>query len=359
MPSAKRRAPTRGRRSRMRYRRPDPCRDAIATAPRSLLRRYRQDPWPLQCHRWASKVVARQTGEPHDRHGNLVRCEAADEQSGLGEMLCVRRQRHLPQTRTRRINERCRAVGQADHGVGAGDAQPRHGLDSRSSPARRSRQLHLGGRMTADRDSPPQLVLRRHRVDTRDVAHRHPPRDRPPPAAHAGLRFIAAVVKKFGDDQAGQLAALIAYYAFVSIFPLLLVFVTILGFVLAGASRDQEKIVHGTLGQFPILSDSLEAACAERQRRRAGDRHRRHAARRHGHYERRAEHVQQHLGRAPQEPAQLPHLAPAQSRDARDPRHADDRLDGRRGLRRRELSRRASPSSQACSSPSPSTSRSS
>ncbi len=73
-----------------------------------------------------------------------------------------------------------------------------------------------------------------------------------------GVRFIAAVFKKFTDDQAGQLAALIAYYAFVSIFPLLLVFVTILGFVLQGHQSDQEKIVHGTLGQFPVLSDSLK-----------------------------------------------------------------------------------------------------
>jgi membrane protein len=73
-----------------------------------------------------------------------------------------------------------------------------------------------------------------------------------------GARFVAAVYKKFSDDQAGQLAALIAYYAFVSIFPLLLVFVTILGFVLQGHPDDQEKIVHGTLGQFPILSDSLK-----------------------------------------------------------------------------------------------------
>jgi membrane protein len=73
-----------------------------------------------------------------------------------------------------------------------------------------------------------------------------------------GVRFVAAVYKKFADDHAGQLAALIAYYAFVSIFPLLLVFVTILGFVLQGHPSDQEKIVHGTLGQFPILSDSLK-----------------------------------------------------------------------------------------------------
>jgi membrane protein len=73
-----------------------------------------------------------------------------------------------------------------------------------------------------------------------------------------GVRFVAAVYKKFSDDQAGQLAALIAYYAFVSIFPLLLVFVTVLGFVLQGHPGDQQKIVHGTLGQFPVLSDSLK-----------------------------------------------------------------------------------------------------
>ena len=40
------------------------------------------------------------------------------------------------------------------------------------------------------------------------------------------LAFPVAVWKKFGDDQAGNLAALIAYYGFVATFPLLLVFVT-------------------------------------------------------------------------------------------------------------------------------------
>jgi YihY family inner membrane protein len=70
--------------------------------------------------------------------------------------------------------------------------------------------------------------------------------------------FVAAVIKKFGDDQAGQLAALIAYYAFVSIFPLLLVLVTILGFVLQGDPGEQKKILDGALGQFPVLSNSLK-----------------------------------------------------------------------------------------------------
>ncbi len=73
---------------------------------------------------------------------------------------------------------------------------------------------------------------------------------------HVG--FIAAVVKKFGDDQAGQLAALIAYYGFVSLFPLLLVLVTILGFVLQGDPGEQKRILDGALGQFPIVSDQLK-----------------------------------------------------------------------------------------------------
>jgi membrane protein len=49
---------------------------------------------------------------------------------------------------------------------------------------------------------------------------------------HAWLAVPVAVWKKFGDDQAGNLAALIAYSALVAIFPLLLVLVTVLDIVL-------------------------------------------------------------------------------------------------------------------------------
>jgi YihY family inner membrane protein len=72
------------------------------------------------------------------------------------------------------------------------------------------------------------------------------------------LGFLIGVIKKFGDDQAGQLAALISYYAFVSLFPLLLVFVTILGFILQGDPGEQHKILDGTLGQVPIIRDQLK-----------------------------------------------------------------------------------------------------
>src|SRR5450755_1019156 len=71
------------------------------------------------------------------------------------------------------------------------------------------------------------------------------------------LSFPAAVIKKFGDDQGGQLAALIAYYGFVSLFPLLLVLVTALGFVLEGDPGEQQEILNGALGQFPIVSSEL------------------------------------------------------------------------------------------------------
>jgi membrane protein len=71
------------------------------------------------------------------------------------------------------------------------------------------------------------------------------------------LAFVAAVFKKFSEDQAGQQAALIAYYAFVSLFPLLLVLVTVLGFVLQGDPSEQKRILDGTLGQFPLVSDQL------------------------------------------------------------------------------------------------------
>ena len=76
------------------------------------------------------------------------------------------------------------------------------------------------------------------------------------------VSFVAAVIKKFGDDQAGQLAALIAYYGFLSLFPLLLVFVTVLGFVLQGNASAQSSVVHSTLSQFPIIGTELQKHAA-------------------------------------------------------------------------------------------------
>jgi YihY family inner membrane protein len=71
------------------------------------------------------------------------------------------------------------------------------------------------------------------------------------------LALPIAVFKKFGDDQAGNLAALIAYYGFFSMFPLLLVFVSVLGLVLRGDPRLQHSIVHSALRDFPVIGDQI------------------------------------------------------------------------------------------------------
>jgi membrane protein len=74
---------------------------------------------------------------------------------------------------------------------------------------------------------------------------------------HAVLAFPIAVFKKFGDDRAGYLAALIAYYAFASIFPLLIAFVSILGLVLQNNPSLEHTLINGTLAQFPVIGDAI------------------------------------------------------------------------------------------------------
>jgi len=74
---------------------------------------------------------------------------------------------------------------------------------------------------------------------------------------HAVLAIPIAVLRKFSDDQAGGYAALIAYYAFVAIFPLLLVFTTVLGFVLQGDPEAYDRVVNTTLAQIPVIGESV------------------------------------------------------------------------------------------------------
>jgi len=75
---------------------------------------------------------------------------------------------------------------------------------------------------------------------------------------HSWLGFPFAVVKKFGDDEAGKQAALIAYYGFFSLFPLMLVFVTVLGFFLGHNSHLQSEIEHSVLSRFPVVGDQIK-----------------------------------------------------------------------------------------------------
>lgn len=86
-------------------------------------------------------------------------------------------------------------------------------------------------------------------------------------ALHRGLRALDqwqrrtpvvapayAVQKKFGDDQLGQFVVALGWYGFVSIFPLLLVVTTILGFI--GIASLGHTIV-STLHNFPVIGENF------------------------------------------------------------------------------------------------------
>jgi YihY family inner membrane protein len=72
-----------------------------------------------------------------------------------------------------------------------------------------------------------------------------------------GLAFPVAVFKKFGDDQAGNLAALIAYYGFVATFPLLLLFVTVLDITLRNNPQLQNTLINSALAHYPVIGDMI------------------------------------------------------------------------------------------------------
>jgi YihY family inner membrane protein len=69
--------------------------------------------------------------------------------------------------------------------------------------------------------------------------------------------FPAAVLKKFLDDRGSHLGALIAFWGFFSLFPLLLAFVSILGFLLEGDPGFQQDVLNSTVAQIPVIGDQL------------------------------------------------------------------------------------------------------
>jgi YihY family inner membrane protein len=76
---------------------------------------------------------------------------------------------------------------------------------------------------------------------------------------HGVIGFPWAVLQKFGNDQAGGKAALMAYYGLFALFPLLLLFTTILGFVLSGHPAVRQQLIDSALGNFPVIGDQLRS----------------------------------------------------------------------------------------------------
>ena len=61
----------------------------------------------------------------------------------------------------------------------------------------------------------------------------------------------------FRKHRSGRNAALIAHFAFLSVFPLLLVFTTVLGFVLQSRPKLREDIIDSALEQLPFLGQQI------------------------------------------------------------------------------------------------------
>jgi YihY family inner membrane protein len=74
---------------------------------------------------------------------------------------------------------------------------------------------------------------------------------------HRAPAFTVGVVKKYGDDRGGQLAALLTYYGFLAMFPLLLVFVTVLGYLLHDNPSLRHDLLDSALADFPIVGEQL------------------------------------------------------------------------------------------------------
>jgi YihY family inner membrane protein len=75
---------------------------------------------------------------------------------------------------------------------------------------------------------------------------------------HRWAAVPSAVVRKYSDDRAGQLAGQISHAGFLSIFPMLLVLLTLVGIVLDGHHGAQNDIINSALRQFPVLGSDLK-----------------------------------------------------------------------------------------------------
>jgi YihY family inner membrane protein len=74
---------------------------------------------------------------------------------------------------------------------------------------------------------------------------------------HRTTAVVAATVAKYAEDGAGRLADLLAYAAFLSVFPLLLVLFTLVEVLLFGHPAVQKDVVDAALRQFPDVGDEL------------------------------------------------------------------------------------------------------
>jgi membrane protein len=76
--------------------------------------------------------------------------------------------------------------------------------------------------------------------------------------SHKVLAFPIAVVKRYGEDEAGRQAALVTYYGFLAIFPLLMIFITVLGIIGSSNPELEARITRNVFQLFPALGTDLQ-----------------------------------------------------------------------------------------------------
>jgi uncharacterized BrkB/YihY/UPF0761 family membrane protein len=77
---------------------------------------------------------------------------------------------------------------------------------------------------------------------------------------HRALAFPYAVVKRYGEDRGGWLGSLVAYYGFFSLFPLLVVFVTVATWVLGDHPELLQHILEAVWSRVPFVAAGLQSS---------------------------------------------------------------------------------------------------
>src|SRR6266700_2505023 len=83
---------------------------------------------------------------------------------------------------------------------------------------------------------------------------------------HTPTAFAFGVVKKYWDDNGGVLVSNLAYSAFLSLFPLLLILVTILGLIASVNPSFRTQVLNAVAGQVPLIGNQLTTNVQQLQR---------------------------------------------------------------------------------------------
>jgi YihY family inner membrane protein len=76
---------------------------------------------------------------------------------------------------------------------------------------------------------------------------------------HRATAVVGGTAVKYRDDRAGLLANLLAYAAFLAVFPLVLVLLTLVEVLLFGHPTVQKEVVDAALRQFPDVGEELRS----------------------------------------------------------------------------------------------------